>query len=84
MKRVGKFAARFSTILLSIFFVVALALLVATWVVANGPSPTARRLFVAYASETRTVGWLADIYLSETEIEQLLDYAEPEWEDYEE
>lgn len=42
------------------------------WILVNGPSPTARRLFVLSVKETSAAGFLADLYLSETEIEALL------------
>ncbi|MBR6708953.1 MAG: phosphodiester glycosidase family protein [Clostridia bacterium] len=42
------------------------------WVLVNGPSPTARRLFVLSVKETSAGGFLANLYLSEEEIEQIL------------
>lgn len=42
------------------------------WILVNGPSPTARRLFVLSVKETSAGGFLADIYLSEEEIAEIL------------
>ena len=42
------------------------------WILVNGPSPTARRLFVLSVKETSAGGFLADLYLSEEEIAEIL------------
>ncbi len=42
------------------------------WILVNGPSPTARRLFVLSVKETSAGGFLADIYLSEDEIAAII------------
>lgn len=42
------------------------------WILVNGPSPTARRLFVLSVKETSAGGFLADIYLTEDEINLIL------------
>jgi len=42
------------------------------WILVNGPSPTAKRLFVLSVKETSAGGFLADIYLSEEEIAEIL------------
>ena len=41
------------------------------WILVNGPSPTARRLFVLSVKETSAAGFLADIYLSAEEIAEI-------------
>lgn len=41
------------------------------FVLAKGPSPTARDLFVMSVRETSAMGWLANIYFTEEEIAQL-------------
>lgn len=61
--------------LLSITTVIALILLLAygtMWILVNGPSETARRLFVLSVKETSAGGFLADIYLSDDEIQAIL------------
>lgn len=40
--------------------------------VTNGPSPTVRNLFVHSVRETSAMGWLADWFLSDAEIETIL------------
>lgn len=42
------------------------------WVLVNGPSPTAKRLFVLSVKETSAGGFLANIYLSDEEINDIL------------
>lgn len=42
------------------------------YILVNGPSPTARRLFVLSVKETSAGGFLADIYLSDEEIDAIL------------
>jgi len=41
------------------------------WILVNGPSPTARRLFVLSVKETSAGGFLADLYLSDDEIDAI-------------
>ena len=81
-KRAGGIALRFVSVLLTVLFVVVMALFAAMWVLAKGPSPTAQRLFVMSVKETSAVGWLANMYLSETEIEKILGASAPEDESY--
>ena len=58
--------------LLVVILVTALLLVFALYgvmfVLAKGPSPTARDLFVMSVRETSAAGWLADLYFSEEEI----------------
>lgn len=61
----------------AVIFITVLILLLATaysvmWILVNGPSPTARRLFVLSVKETSAAGFLADMYLSDAEIEEIL------------
>jgi len=42
------------------------------YILVHGPSPTARRLFVLSVKETSAGGFLADIYLSDEEIDAIL------------
>lgn len=48
------------------------------YILAKGPSPTARELFVRSVKETSAVGFLADIYLSEEEIAEIQSAGEVE------
>ena len=51
---------------------IVLGLYCALYTVTKGPSPTIRNLFVRSVRETSAVGFLADIFLSEAEIEQIM------------
>lgn len=70
-KKVGSFLAKFALILLETVFLVAIALYGVMFVLAKGPSPTARDLFVRSVRETSAIGFLANIYFSEEEIAQI-------------
>ena len=83
LKRAGGAVLKFLSVLLTVLFVVVIALFAAMWVLAKGPSPTAQRLFVMSVKETSAVGWLANMYLSGTEIEHILGASTPEDEYYE-
>ena len=77
IKRVGSFALKLISVLLATLIIVVTALLAVMWVLARGPSPTAQRLFVMSVKETSAVGFLANIYLSDAEIESILRHSEP-------
>lgn len=59
-----------------VFLTVLILLLVTAysvmWILVNGPSPTARRLFVLSVKETSAAGFLADLYLSDADIAEIL------------
>ena len=76
-KRLGRFVLKFFSIILALLLVVIIALCSIMWVLAKGPSPTAQRLFVMTVKETSAMGWLANMYLSEAEINNILKPAEP-------
>ena len=70
-------------VLLETVLLLAIALYGVMYVLAKGPSPTARELFVRSVRETSAIGFLAELYLSEEEIaeieaarEQVEEYAE--------
>lgn len=65
---VGKIAL----VLLETVLLLAVALYGVMYVLAKGPSPTASELFVRSVRETSAVGFLANLYLSDEEIEALL------------
>lgn len=72
---IGKKAARFLGKLLLLLLETALLLVCVLYgvmyVVAKGPSPTARDLFVMSVKETSAIGFLADLYLSPEEIAEI-------------
>lgn len=57
--------------LITLAFIVSL-LYGTMWIMVNGPSQEIRRLFVLSVKETSAAGFLADMYLSESEIEAIL------------
>lgn len=68
---------RFLLRFLAIFFVT-LALLAAglygvMWVLVKGPSPAAKQQFVCAVQESSAMGWLANLYLSQGEIDGILE-----------
>ena len=58
-------------ILLETVLLLVVALYGVMYVLAKGPSPTARDLFVRSVRETSAIGFLAELYLSEEEIAQI-------------
>ena len=68
MGRIGSFFGKIALILLETVLLLAIALYGLMYVVAKGPSPTARDLFVRSVRETSAIGFLADLYFSEEEI----------------
>ena len=58
-------------IFLETVLLLAVALYGVMYVLAKGPSPTARELFVRSVRETSAIGFLAELYLSEEEIAQI-------------
>ena len=58
-------------ILLETVLLLAVALYGVMYVLAKGPSPTARDLFVRSVRETSAIGFLAELYLSPEEIAQI-------------
>lgn len=81
-KRLLGFLGKFCLILVETVLLVAIALYGVMYVLAKGPSPTARDLFVRSVRETSAVGFLANIYFSDEEIAQI--EAAEEVEEYEE
>ena len=67
------FTAFFRTVLVLMETVLLVAMLLygVMYVVAKGPSPTARDLFVMSVRETSAIGFLADLFFSEEEIAQI-------------
>lgn len=59
-------------LLLETLLLLAIGLYCVMFVVAKGPSPTAGRLFVRSVRETSAIGFLADLYFSEDEINEMI------------
>ena len=62
---------RLVLVLLETVLLVAMLLYGVMYVVAKGPSPTARDLFVMSVRETSAIGFLANLYFSDEEIAQI-------------
>lgn len=70
--KVKSILARSAVIFVTVILFLVFTLYGVMWILVNGPSPTARRLFVLSVKETSAGGFLADIYLSEEEIDLIL------------
>lgn len=62
---------RIGIVLLETVLLLVIALYGVMHVLAKGPSPTARDLFVMSVRETSAMGWLANLYFTEEEIAQI-------------
>ncbi len=65
-------AGRAALVAVTVLLLILLAAYGVMWILVHGPSPTARRLFVLSVRETSAGGFLANLYLSEAEIEAIL------------
>ena len=65
------FLGKLLLFLIETALVLAIALYGVMYVLAKGPSPTARDLFVMSVRETSAMGWLANIYFTDEEIAQI-------------
>lgn len=63
---------RITVVFLTVLMLSVGALYGVMWILVNGPSPTAKRLFVLSVKETSAGGFLADIFLDEEEISEIL------------
>lgn len=69
--RLKRVLFRLGFLLLETVLILVLALYGVMFVLAKGPSPTARNLFVLSVRETSAVGFLANIFFSDEEIAQM-------------
>lgn len=83
-KRLLSFLGGFFLVLLETVLLVAVALYGVMFVLIEGPSPTARDLFVRSVRETSAIGFLANIYLSDEEIDVIMSGGVQEPADYQE
>ena len=79
-KIIGKIFGRTLIVLLETVLLLALILYGAMYVLAKGPSPALRDIFVQSVRETSAIGFLADLYLTEEEIAAIEAKQEPEFE----
>jgi len=71
-KRVVRFILRVMISVLVVAVLSVAALLTAVWAITKGPSPTAQSLFVNTVMETNSYGFLAGIFLSEEEVDSIM------------
>ncbi len=72
IKSVVHLSGRILCVAATAVFLLLIAAYGVMWILVNGPSPTAKRLFVLSVKETSAAGFLADIYLSKDEIAEIL------------
>ena len=77
-RRFWGFVGKLLLILLETVLLIVLALYGVMYVLAKGPSPTARDLFVMSVRETSAMGWLANLYFTDEEIAQIENKVEVE------
>ena len=72
LSRIGRFFGRFFIWVAATLIIVLIGLYVFFFMVNKGPSPRIRDLFVASAKESSVGGVVADIYLSQAQIDEIL------------
>ena len=68
-RKLGRILAKILLILTETVLLLAIILYAAMYVMAKGPSPTIRKIFVTSVRETSAIGFLANLYLTEDEIQ---------------
>ena len=71
IQRAFIYLGRFVLILMETVLLVAMLLYGVMYVLAKGPSPTARDMFVMSVRETSAIGFLANLYFTDEEIAQI-------------
>ncbi len=70
---VGRGIGRIVTFILVTLLVLVIGVYGVMWILVNGPSKRAKELFVISVRETSAIGWFANLYLSEEEINDIID-----------
>ena len=70
-RKLGRILAKILLILTETVLLLAIILYAAMYVMAKGPSPTIRKIFVTSVRETSAIGFLANLYLTEDEIAEI-------------
>ena len=70
-RKLGRFFAKLFLLALETVLLAAILLYGGMYVLAKGPSPAIRKIFVTSVRETSAIGFLADLYLSEEEIAEI-------------
>jgi len=72
IKRIVRGFVKALCVLFALVFVIVAALLTLIWIMVRGPSPSVQQMFVLTVKETSAVGFLAHIFLSDYEVESIL------------
>ncbi len=70
-KKLGRILVKLLLLLVETVLLAALVLYAGMYILAKGPSPTVRKIFVTSVRETSAVGFLADLYFSPEEIAEI-------------
>ena len=71
LRTLGRVLSRIVIVLLVTVILLVFGLYCAIYVIAKGPSPTARDIFVRSVRETSAMGFVANLYFSESEIQKI-------------
>lgn len=77
-RKLGRIFAKFLLLVLETVLLAALILYAGMYILAKGPSPAIRKIFVTSVRETSAIGFLADLYLSPEEIAEIESVKETE------
>ena len=72
-KKARTIIGRILTFILVTLLVLVVGFYGVMWILVNGPSKRAKELFVISVRETSAVGWFANLYMSEEEINAIID-----------
>ena len=67
-KKFGRVCAKLLLLILETVLLAAIVLYAGMYILAKGPSPAIRKIFVTSVRETSAVGFLAELYLSDEEM----------------
>lgn len=70
-RKLGRFFAKLLLLLVETVLLAAIVLYAGMYILAKGPSPAIRKIFVTSVRETSAIGFLANIYLSDEEIAEI-------------
>ena len=71
IRKLGRFITKLLLVLIETVLLAALVLYAGMYVLAKGPSPAIRKIFVTSVRETSAVGFLANLYLTDAEIAEI-------------
>ncbi len=77
-RKLGRILAKLLLLIVETVLLAALVLYAGMYVLAKGPSPAIRKIFVTSVRETSAIGFLADLYLTEEEIAEIESVKETE------